>query len=243
MTNVDLEAWRNNSSEFQREKNMQSFGVSFETDVEMPEVLKILGKVTSTKILDAGCGDGEFVDRLSKLGADVIGIDGSETQLAKAREFYPNEKYALGDLTDRLPFQDNSFDSAVSRFVLMFIDDLQSLAKESSRVLKPDGKLVLTVTHPFYPYLQDMLGLKHRYSGISTYGEKTRGEMIIGGNTYPFHFRPIENYLTPFLSAGFTLDNFREIVPSNEFIDQNLQLERMRAKPVFLTLGFKNRKD
>lgn len=242
MANVDLEAWRQNASGFQGEKTQQSFGITFEQTVEMPEVLQILGDVHNSRILDAGCGDGEFVDRLCSLGAQVVGLDGSESQLAQASSYYPDNKYALADLTDTLPFSDNTFDSVVSRFVLMFVDDLHRLARESSRIVKPEGKFVLTITHPFYPYLQDMLGGKHRYSGIKTYGENTRGEMKIGENIYPFYFRPVESYLTPFLSAGFTLDAFREIVPSNGFIDQNPQLERMRAKPVFLTLGFKNNK-
>lgn len=102
---------------------------------------------------------------MAGFGANVVGLDGAIAQLNQAKKNYKGHNFLQGDLLFPLPFADGSFDAIVSSFTLMFVADLESQAREASRVIKPSGKLVLTVTHPFYPYLQERLGDKHRYSG------------------------------------------------------------------------------
>jgi 2-polyprenyl-3-methyl-5-hydroxy-6-metoxy-1,4-benzoquinol methylase len=53
---------------------------------EWPFLQKVLGSAPSRRVLDLGCGTGEHARFLATKGFSVVGIDASESMLAKARE-------------------------------------------------------------------------------------------------------------------------------------------------------------
>jgi len=66
------------------------------------------------KVLDVGCGIGNFVYRLEEQNyTNVTGVDFAETSLGIAKKRTPNYNLFLHDLTKPLPFKDDSFDVAV----------------------------------------------------------------------------------------------------------------------------------
>src|SRR5512138_1365657 len=71
------------------------------------------------RVLDVACGTGAVALRAARLGADVVGIDISADQLAKARRAADAESLAIrfdeGDCQE-LPYADAAFDSVVSAF-------------------------------------------------------------------------------------------------------------------------------
>ena len=99
-------------------------------------------------ILNIGCGTGGTVPVLSKFGR-VINIDTSDEAISICR------KLAVSNLviTDGrvLPFQEESCELAVALDVLEHIENDLDALKEWNRLLKPGGKLVLTV--PAYQWL------------------------------------------------------------------------------------------
>lgn len=105
------------------------------------------------KILDLGCGNGRFVELFSdpdKYGAskkiDYVGIDISEKLIEIAKQRYPDKNFQVFDGL-KIPFNDQSFDKVFCIAVLHHIPgaDLRNkFLKEIWRVLKPDGKLVLS---------------------------------------------------------------------------------------------------
>ena len=109
-----------------------------------------LGWFKDKACLDAGCGGGRFVVALARLGArDVQGIDISAEAVAVANKRIQDRKLSnaqarAGSVLE-LPFPDASFDYVVCSGVLHHTHDPYAGFKELVRVLKPEGKLFLSV--------------------------------------------------------------------------------------------------
>ncbi|HEY8898300.1 MAG TPA: class I SAM-dependent methyltransferase [Niastella sp.] len=118
---------------------------------ERPASLSLLpADLQGKTILDAGCGPGittaYFLDR----GALVTGIDYSEEMLSIARTRTEGKATLMRhDLNLELNmFEASSFDIIYCSLVIHYIDDLDLLFKEFSRVLRPGGIVVFSTDHP-----------------------------------------------------------------------------------------------
>ncbi len=101
---------------------------------------------------DLGCGDGHFATIAFERQLDV-GLDPwtGPVQEAARRGGYKSVIQGLGD---RLPFENQSFSSAVSNSVLEHIPDLEPVLVEMARVLKPGAPFVFCVPNQnFLPNL------------------------------------------------------------------------------------------
>jgi ubiquinone/menaquinone biosynthesis C-methylase UbiE len=78
------------------------------------------------RILDLGCGAGHVVSCLTELGYDIDGYD------------YPEI-----DLEKKLPFNDNSYECVILKFVIEHINNIQQLMIEVHRILSPGGIVII----------------------------------------------------------------------------------------------------
>jgi len=93
------------------------------------------------KILDLGCGRGEFLRGFIRCGLQGYGLDRSPT----AKSICPEAEVLQSDLEkDPLPYKDNSFEVVFSKSVLEHFYYPEKLVQEIYRVLKPGG-LVITM--------------------------------------------------------------------------------------------------
>ena len=110
-----------------------------DTDVA---VLERLVSPASKDMVDIGCGGGALVRDLTALGARVVGIDISESQLATARSRDPGSgaRYLVGR-AQALPLGDGEMDAAVFMRALHHVapSDLPVALGEAARVLRPGG--------------------------------------------------------------------------------------------------------
>ena len=118
------------------------------------KAVKLAGWDKGSKILDLGCGAGFGMQILKEEGYNVIGIDISDEMVKMAKERGFDAR--LADARD-LPFKDKCFDGILSISTLQWLDkkDLQKVACEIHRVLKPNGIAVLQ----FYPLNQKDISL------------------------------------------------------------------------------------
>lgn len=72
----------------------------------------------SGPVADLGCGPGSVVSHLCKLGLSAVGYDFSSSQVAQARNAFPDLQFQLGDLT-ALDHADSSLGGIVSRHSLI----------------------------------------------------------------------------------------------------------------------------
>ena len=98
------------------------------------------------KVLDIGSGPGLLAAELAEEGADVLGVDPSESMLAMARRREaPRTRFEPGDAL-ALPVADGSFDAAVSTQVLEYVEDVAGALREAHRALRPGGRLLVLDT-------------------------------------------------------------------------------------------------
>ncbi len=104
-----------------------------------------------TRVLDVACGTGNLAIPLARSGAVVTGIDIAPNLLLQARERASSEGLPIvfdeGD-AEELPYDDGSFDAAVSMFGAMFAPRPRLVAAELGRVLRPGGRLAMANWNP-----------------------------------------------------------------------------------------------
>jgi len=119
---------------------------SFIDKIETELAFSMISIKEGMKILDVGCGTGNFSIKLAKIGCQVTGIDVSEAMLAIARANAAEQNLKIDfikmDVTE-LKFIDNTFDAVISMAAFEFIDDITKALAEIFRVLKIDGQVLI----------------------------------------------------------------------------------------------------
>src|SRR5689334_23228761 len=122
----------------------------FNAYYERPAILALAGDVTGRRILDAGCGSGPLFAALRDRGAIVTGFDKSAKMLEIARRrLGDGADLLVADIGSPLPFPDGAFDDVIASLVLHYLQDWTAPLAELRRVLKPGGRLIMSVNHPF----------------------------------------------------------------------------------------------
>jgi SAM-dependent methyltransferase len=110
-------------------------------------VVDALSVGPGVRVLDVACGTGGVALRAARAGADVVGIDISADQLAKARAAADAQGLTVqldeGDCQE-LPYGDAEFGAVASAFGAIFALDHERTAAELARVCRPAGRLALT---------------------------------------------------------------------------------------------------
>lgn len=213
-----LKQW--NSSANWYEQNMGESGDNLNNKIIKPAILKTLGNLSGKKILDAGCGSGYFSKELAKKARSVAGCDFSENFIKICKEKYLNDKklsFSQQNLEKKLLFKKEYFDVIVSKMVLQYIDNIDVFTKESFRVLKKTGEVVIVVDHPFHAqfyYAQKLAGKTNpKYKNLNNYFyQKPLNKISLWGKVkltwYP---RTIADYVNTFLGVGFNLSKIIEL--------------------------------
>ncbi len=116
------------------------------------------------KILEGGCGLGQYVIHYRARGYDIEGVDFSPTAVRQLKAFDPSLPVQLADIC-RLPYDDGAIDCYYSGGVVEHFEEGPELAlAEARRVLAPDGRLLITV--PYANWIrrgQAALGIRRRH--------------------------------------------------------------------------------
>jgi ubiquinone/menaquinone biosynthesis C-methylase UbiE len=138
------------------------------------------------RVLDAGCGTGNlelFISEKAHPPIDIEGIDFSPAMLARARAKCRELDFATFswcDLGEPLPYPDESFDRIVSVNVLYALERRDDLLRELLRVLKPNGRIVVTSPTPEFSMRPLLLDHIRRFKNIWGFSRRVR-RMITSG--------------------------------------------------------------
>lgn len=135
----------------------------------------------TARLLDVGCGHGEFLRPVYEKIAHTYGIDPDEAALKK-NKLIKNLKVAH---VEDLPFKDNFFDVVVMEWVVEHLPDPDAAFREIHRVLKPGGKVIfLTPNARSYVawIIRAVPNRLHDFFTTRLYGRHA-------GDTYPVQYK------------------------------------------------------
>lgn len=121
-------------------------------DVEKHAIFSLTPAVQGRRILEVGCGTGNFSLTLVQQGARVVGLDCSLPMLARAMVKIPRPDSNLTlvqGLAARLPFADEAFDGVMCILAMDFMSQRESALAEMTRVLRPDGFLSVAMLNRY----------------------------------------------------------------------------------------------
>lgn len=173
---------------------------------ERPAMIRLAGDVEGHRVLDVGCGSGPLSAALRTKGATVSGFDASPAMVRLARQrLGPQTDLRVADLGRPLPFADNAFDDVIASLVLHYLKDWAVPLAELRRVLRPGGRLIVSVNHPYvykinYPDA-DYFALTQYSETFSFAGEDA---------TLTYWHRPLPDITTAFVEAGFRISVLSE---------------------------------
>jgi len=194
------------------------------------------------KILDAGCGTGGMLRRLSPFGVG-LGIDFSPLALAHARQKISNE-LCRASIT-QLPFTNYSFDLITSFDVLYHraITDDQTALNELARLLKPGGIVLIRV--PAFESLRgahdQLVHTRQRYTANELRQKLNKAGFKIKRLTYANFFLFIPIYLVRALQLSHSKKESSDVeLPSsiiNGILESLLKIESFLIRFVDLPFG------
>lgn len=92
------------------------------------------------KLLDIGCGRGDFSKGFKDLGLEVLGLDCQESH----SEILKNIEVRYTNIENNpFPFNNEMFDVVFSKSVIEHLRNPENFIKESRRILKPGGKIII----------------------------------------------------------------------------------------------------
>jgi ubiquinone/menaquinone biosynthesis C-methylase UbiE len=217
----------------------------YRNDLLMPLTLELLGEVRDVTILDLGCGEGGYSRELAARGAKVIGVDGSSRLVAVARERAPDIQYIAANANALQPIASDSFEIVLAAMSLMDVEDYEGAIDEVWRVLRPDGRIFMSITHPCFSapvsgWIKSETG-ELQFFGVDRYMQQTEWEDFIAT---PFHrpvirrHKPLQDFIGPLLRRGFVLRSFHEPGASAEQSRKSPRLERLNRIPYFLFMSW-----
>lgn len=107
-----------------------------------------LGPLGQRSILDLSCGTGYGTDYLGSEAGRIVGVDCASDVVVKSRADYPRSNVAFLAMDGcALGFRDASFDCIVSQDTIEHIQNDQRFVFELTRVLKPNGILIIFTPH------------------------------------------------------------------------------------------------
>lgn len=189
-----------------------------------PVLLRMLGDVRGRRVLDAGCGQGYFSRMLADRGAEVTGVEPTDTMLGYAREkeaaLHQGIRYVQADLAE-LPDLGDPFDAVVSSMVLASVPDWKPALRACVRSLVPGGLFVFSINHPAF----ELLLRTWREHGAYRTTRYLDAYEIDQTHAPDFH-RPLSAYLNELAALGCRL---REVAEPG--LDPALARQEQEAVP------------
>lgn len=213
-------------------------GGSFKKHVLNDVLLQKIAGIANKEILELGAGNGYFMPLALRHFSDqapkrIVISDQSAKLLAIAEShfFIANAKYLRLDVRSPFPFEENAFDLILATMVFNEVTyaGLVRALFECNRVMKPDGMLLVSLTHPdFIASLERRDQLRKNKDGILTMPGAQQMRL-------PIVPRRTKDYEKLLKKTGYTWQA-TDIFVTNNVINEKPGLHHMRNKPLGLVL-------
>lgn len=200
---------------------LESGAGTYQSDVILPNVLRLLNLKKGENALDLGCGQGFFSREFFKVGAHVSGVDLSQKLIALAKERSPWEiKFGVSS-ADKLDFlQSDSFHAVACVLAIQNMKNVAGVFGECFRMLTSGGRMLLVMNHPAFRIpKRSAWGFddekKIQYRRVDEYISESTAEIEahpgsdVSTKTLSFH-RPLQFYFKALHKAGFAVSRLEE---------------------------------
>jgi len=217
---------------------------------EKPAMYDLLPDLKGKKVISIGCGSGEDCDQLQKRGADVTGVDISDSMITIAKDSYPKCNFQVMDM-ENLELNDNSFDFAYSSLAIHYLEDWTKALKEAHRVLKPRASYLFSCNHPTFSAMEYTCNDDEiSESMLRRRKNKRTNEMQITGNYFNrrrmefnewvIWHKSLTEISSEITDAGFTIELIYEPTPTPKMKEVSPEnYEKLIKIPNFLILKLK----
>ena len=208
------------------------------------EELDLVGDVSGLRAIVLGCGGGQDCVVLAKQGAQVVGIDLSDRQIAYARALAEREDVFVtllqGSVEQLKGVEDESQDIAISLHALNYVERVDRAFAEAYRVLRADSPFVFSVHHPFDACLEDgpPYGLTKGYWEREQDWQWDFPEARASARLRSW-YRPVSEWFSLLTEAGFRVERLLEPPPvegDTSPWDAGYSIEKMRLAPANLII-------
>ncbi len=133
-------------------------------------IIERFGRVRGSKVIDCGCGTGQYTDALFRAGADIYGVEYDGDKVAKCLSHHPelNGRVTKQSI-EAIEFPDNSFDVAILNEVLEHVSNHDKALEQVYRVLKHEGLLFVFSPNRLYPFETHSVYLKRSNRRLPIY--------------------------------------------------------------------------
>ncbi len=193
---------------------------SYQKQVILPNLTRVLAIRPGEKVLDVACGQGFFTREWRALGAKVAGADISPELIAKARERAPEIVWHATPAHNLSFAGDGEYDAMTIVLAIQNIENIAEVFAEVRRVLSPKGRFVLVMNHPaFRVPKRSSWGFdeeaKVQYRRVDGYlsSEKVRIEMHPGRKNSPAtisYQRSLQDIVKALAKSGFAVTKLEE---------------------------------
>jgi len=201
---------------------------------DRPSLLGMLPDIKDLDILDMGCGSGVYSEKLLEMGAkEVTAIDLSQEMISIVEKKLGDKifKAYTQDLSCGLPYEEkDSFDLVISPLTIHYIENLQKLFKEVSRVLKPNGQFIFSTHHPQIDF-ESSVSKNYFETELLTQTWKTIGKPV----EVQFYRRPLTELFKAIDESGMRVESLNEGKPDEKMkeISEDTYY-KLKTNPAFL---------
>ncbi len=222
---------------------------SYQRQVILPNLLRILDIQKGTRVLDIACGQGFFAREFAAAGATVVGADIAKDLIAQAKKLPGNIEYHVAPANALAFAKDISFDAATVVLAIQNIEDVSGTFAEAARVLKPGGRLILVMMHPAFRNPQKSSWgwddeAKEQYRRTDAYLSLARTTLLVhpgkkGSPTTTSYHRSLQDFSKALSKAGFAITRLEEWISHKQSGKGPRQAAENTARkeiPLFLML-------
>lgn len=228
---------------FEGYKSLRQRDTGLNGVLEVPAINALLPSLQGLRVLDLGCGFGDFARHARSQGAiEVVAVDVSEKMIAEAKRLTHDEGivYVHSSIEAFLP-DPESFHVIVSSLALHYVADYAAVTRNAFSALLPGGSFIFSVEHPVctaYPvgWAHDADGQVLHWPLDQYHAEGERHTKWFIDGVTKFH-RTLQTYINSLISAGFRLDHLGEPRPTDAALLSRPALQDSLRRPPFLLLA------
>ena len=231
-----------NETFFEGYKNIRSKQYNYNNLFEQPQFLSMLPALENKRVLDIGCGYGDFAAFCINQGAQyVTGLDVSSNMISHAQASHQHKNLTFkNEAIETVTLAPQSYDLVCSSLALHYVQDFKLAICKISEALNENGVLVFSCHHPLISatiaedeWLRDEQNIPQYFKLNAYHHEGKRNLNWIVDEVVVYH-RKLSTIINTLIECGLQIEQIAEPEPSDEAILKMPSIKKEKERPVFL---------